>query len=307
MILPKRLKKGDTIGVVAPASPPDMKMLENGIEIIETMGFKVRRGKNLSKIHGYLAGSDQERVDDIHEMFLNPDIAGIICASGGYGSGRLADQLNYNLIAENPKVFWGYSDITYLHTAIRQETELVTFHGPMISSDAGRQDFHPISVRLFQQLAEPITLSYTEDDSPLTVLAEGEATGELVGGNLSLLVSTLGTPYEINTKDKLLLIEDVGEEPYRIDDMLNQLRLAGKLDEAAGIVVGSFTNVKPARKRKNTLYLEDVFEEYLTVLHKPVLSGFLIGHCSPNFSVPLGTHAKLSTEKKQLIIEPGVK
>lgn len=306
MIIPKRLKKGDTIGVVAPASPPEQKMLENGIEIIEKMGFKVKRSKNLFHIHGYLAGNDQERVDDIHEMFSDPEVAGIICASGGYGSGRLADKLNYNLIAENPKVFWGYSDITYLHTSIRQEAGLVTFHGPMISSDAGKQDFHPISVRCFQQLAEPTTLTYTEDDSPLTVLVEGEATGELVGGNLSLLASTLGTPYEIDTKDKLLLMEDVGEEPYRIDDMLNQLRMAGKLEDAAGIVVGSFTNVKPARKRKNTLYLEDVFKEYLTVLDKPVVSGFLIGHCSPNFSVPLGTSANLSSDKKQLIIEPGV-
>lgn len=307
MIIPKRLKKGDTIGIVAPASPPDMNLLQKGIEIIETMGFNVKRSNNLSKIHGYFAGTEQERLDDLHQMFRDPDVAGIICACGGYGSGTLAQGLNYDIIAENPKVFWGYSDITYLHTSIRQETGLVTFHGPMVSSDAGKQDFHPISVRMFQQLAEPTTLTYTTEDSPLTVLAKGEASGELVGGNLSLLVSTLGTPYEIDTKDKLVLIEDVGEEPYRIDDMFNQLKLAGKFEDAAGIVVGSFTGVKPARKRKNTLYLEDVFKEYLSILNIPVVSGFLIGHCSPNFSVPLGTKARLSSEKKQLVIEPGVK
>src|SRR5690606_23975081 len=146
--------------------------------------------------------------------------------------------------------------------------------------------------KMFQQLFEPMELHYTEEISPLTIIAGGIAQGELVGGNLSLLANTIGTKFEIDTKGKLLFIEDVGEEPYRVDGMLNQLRMAGKLADAAGIVIGDFSDVEP-KKQQKTLSLDEVFRHYLGGLEKPVVEGFKIGHCEPHFAIPLGVEAKL--------------
>ncbi|MGI8313885.1 S66 peptidase family protein [Halobacillus mangrovi] len=305
MILPKRLQKGDTVGVIAPASPPNLENLEKAIPFLENLGLQVKVGPNVSKTYGYLAGTDQERLDDLHAMFTDSDVSGIICAGGGYGTGRIVSSINFDLIKSNPKTFWGYSDITYLHTAIRQKTGLVTFHGPMLSSDVGKDSFEERSRAMFQQLFQPETLQYTESFSPLQTISDGEAEGELVGGNLSLLVNTMGSPYELDTKGKLLLIEDIGEEPYRVDSFLSQLKLAGKLKEAAGIVVGDFSEAEP-KKRDQSLTLEDVYDYYFSRLNKPVVSGFKIGHCQPHFAVPLGAKATLSSSSKTLTIEPGV-
>ncbi|WP_026570755.1 S66 peptidase family protein [Sediminibacillus terrae] len=306
MKLPNRLKAGDTVGLIAPASPPNPANLEKGIAFIESLGLNVKIGEHSNDRYGYLAGTDANRLTELHEMFRDPRIAGIICMCGGYGTARIADKIDYQLIAANPKVFWGYSDITFLHTAFQQCSDMVTFHGPMVSSDIGEAEFDPLSRQMFNQLFEPTKILYSEEIAPLEVIAEGEAQGELTGGNLSLLCSTLGTPYEIETAGKLLLIEDIDEEPYRIDGMLNQLRLAGKLEQAAGIVVGDFKNAVP-KKRKNSLTLEQVLNDYLADLGIPVVKGFRIGHCQPHVAVPLGVQANLSSSGKTLAIEPGVR
>ncbi|MDC3424487.1 LD-carboxypeptidase [Aquibacillus sp. 3ASR75-11] len=305
MLLPKRLHIGDTIGIIAPASPPNLENLEKGIIFLKSLGLHVKLGKHVTSTYGYLAGTDQKRLDDVHDMFRDNSISGIICASGGYGTARLASQIDYDVIMKNPKIFWGYSDITFLHTAIRQQTDLVTFHGPMVSSDIGTKDFATLSKKMFKQTFEPTHLAYTEAISPLQVLSDGEAIGPLVGGNLSLLISTLGTKFEINTSGKLLVIEDIGEEPYRIDSYLNQLKMTRKFDDAAGIVVGDFNNAIP-KEGKSSLTLEEVLQDYFADLNIPVMSGFKIGHCSPHFSVPLGAMAKLSSVDKTLQIQPGV-
>ncbi|WP_148350228.1 S66 peptidase family protein [Thalassobacillus devorans] len=305
MVLPNRLHKGDKVGVIAPASPPNIDQLNKAIPFLESLGLEVVIADHVEDVHGYLAGTDEERLADVHDMFARPDIKGIFCAGGGYGTGRIADKIDYELIRKNPKIFWGYSDITYLHTAIRQKTGLVTFHGPMLSSDIGKDDFHDESKTMFHQLFFSQPLTYNESLAPLTVIAEGEGRGELTGGNLSLLVSTLGTPFEVDTKGKLLLIEDIDEEPYRIDGMLNQLRLSGKFHDAAGIVVGDFMNAEPS-KRKASLSLSQVLKDYLSGLAKPVVAGFKIGHCQPHFAIPLGVEAELSSNGT-LKISPGVK
>jgi len=302
---PTRLQKGDTIGIIAPSSPPNMENLQRSLAFIEQLGLNVKMGKHVENIHGYLAGTDDERLEDLHDMLADPNVKGIICAGGGYGAGRYADRIDFQLMAEQPKILWGYSDITFLHTTIGQFANVVTFHGPMLASDVGKETFHELSARMFGQLFEPIELHYTETISPLTAINGGVAQGELVGGNLSLLVSALGSKYEIDTRGKLLLIEDVDEEPYKVDAMLNQLRLAGKLQEAAGIVVGDFARAEP-KKRKTTLTLEEVFQHYLGDLGKPVVSGFKIGHCEPHFAVPLGAEARLDGDGKTLTILPGV-
>ncbi len=304
MIRPEKLQKGDHIGIVAPAGPIDIEKLKAAVPFLEQLGLRVVLGKYVQKTNGYLAGTDQERLDDLHDMFANPSIKAIFCARGGYGTGRIASKLDYELIKNNPKIFWGYSDITYLHTSIRQKTGLVTFHGPMATSDIAKDDFDELTASRFNQLFDPEAFTYTEQISPLHVISPGKAEGELVGGNLSLIVSTLGTPFEMDTKGKIVLIEDIGEEPYKVDGMLNQLEVSGKLADAAGFVVGDFANAAPTLD--SSLTLTEVLNEYFHALNKPVLSGFKIGHCFPHVAVPLGVKASLSSNKKTLEVDPGV-
>lgn len=304
-IKPQRLQKGDTVGIIAPASPPNLENLQRAICFLEVeLGLRVKLGLHLKREYGYLAGKDNERLEDLHNMFLDKDVKAIICACGGYGTARIASEIDYEVIKSNPKIFWGYSDITFLHTAIHQQTGLITFHGPMLASDIGKAGADVISKQFFKQLFEPQQITYSEQISPLEVLVEGEAIGSLVGGNLSLLTSTLGTPYEIDTRGKLLLIEDINEEPRSVDRMLNQLHMAGKLQDAAGIIVGDFHDCDP--KREKTLRLDEVIEHYTRLAGKPAIKGFKIGHCSPHISVPLGTTAKLNTAEKQLIVDSGI-
>lgn len=303
-LTPKRLKRGDTIGIVSPSSPPNQESLERSFAFLEELGLKWKIGGHVKDINGYLAGEDDDRLADIEAMFADPEIDGIICAGGGYGSARYADRLDYQLIRENPKIFWGFSDITFLHTAIAEYSDLVTFHGPMLASCVGKDTFSELSAKLFRQLFEPMELHYTEDISPLRTLSGGVVSGELTGGNLSLLASGIGTKFEIDTKGKILLIEDVGEEPYRIDNLMNQLRLSGKFADAAGIVIGDFADSAP--KKEPSQSLEEVLEFYTASLGKPVVSGFKIGHCEPHFAVPLGAKARLDADEKTLTILPGV-
>jgi muramoyltetrapeptide carboxypeptidase len=303
-IKPLRLNKGDTIGVIAPASPPNKDNLKRSLSFLEELGLKVKMGDHVYDQYGYLAGKDEDRLADLHKMFLDKEIKAIICAGGGYGTGRIASQIDYSLIINNPKIFWGYSDITFLHTAIRQQTGLVTFHGPMLASDIGKEDADPLSKQYFSQLFEPFVLDYPEGVSNLETLADGNASGILTGGNLSLLASTIGTPYEIDTKNKLLLIEDINEEPRAVDRMLNQLHMAGKLEDAAGLIIGDFNNCVP--QRDLSLELDEVLDTYIKKVNKPALKGFNIGHCSPHISVPLGVKAELDATNKKLTIESGI-
>ncbi|MEH7885303.1 LD-carboxypeptidase [Bacillus sp. JJ1609] len=304
LIKPERLKKGDTIGIIAPASPPNKENLERGLKFFADLGLKYKLGKSLYREYGYLAGSDEERLADLHEMFQDDEVKGIICAGGGYGTARIASAIDYKVISRNPKIFWGYSDITFLHTAIRQQTGLVTFHGPMIASDLGKADANPISKDQFKQLFQPTELRYTDSTSELDELVSGIAEGALVGGNLSLLSSTMGTKFEIDTAGKILLIEDINEEPRAVDRMLNQLYMAGKLQDAAGLLVGDFNNCVP--ERELSLSLEEVLDHYIKLAGRPAMKGFNMGHCSPHIAVPFGIHARLDTESKTLIVESGI-
>lgn len=306
-IKPAQLVPGDRIGVVAPASTGSSEQAIKAAQYLESLGFQVEFGQSLNRAYGYLAGTDQERADEIHQMFADKQIDGIFCVRGGYGSPRIADLLDYDLIAANPKVFWGYSDITFLHVAMYQKAGLITFHGPMLSSDIGAADVHPMTLQTLEQVMLPKRMEYTEAIAPLQVLVEGEAEGELIGGNLSLLVSTLGTPFEVDTKGKLFFIEEIEEEPYRVDRMLNQLRQAGKFDDATGIMICDFHDCGP-KKRQVSLTLDQVFEDHIIPAGKPTLSGFKIGHCSPTLAVPIGVEARMSTYEKSLIcLELGVR
>lgn len=303
---PSHLSKGDTVGIIAPAGPVDEEKLKRAIPFLESLGLHVRVGEHVYKNNGFIAGTDKERINDFHEMIADPSIKAVFCARGGYGTGRIASELDYELIRTHPKIFWGYSDITYLHTAIRQQTGLITFHGPMIASDVSSEQFDEQSAHSFKQLFSPNAITYDETISPLRVISEGKVTGNLVGGNLSVFMSTLGTPYEINVKDCILLIEDIGEDPYQVDGLCNQLKQSGKLDEVAGIVIGDFrSRTLDQSVRSEEFYF--IFEHYFSHINKPVIAGFQIGHCFPNIGIPLGSRATLSSEPINLHIEQGVK
>lgn len=304
-MIPNRLQRGDLVGVIALASPPCMENLEKGLQFLTTLGLQVRLGKHMKQVNGYLAGTDSERVTDFHDMVVDPDIRAIFLARGGYGTGRLANKIDYDLIRKNPKIIWGYSDMTYLHTTIRQRSNLVTFHGPMIESDLAKSNIDQQTKQMFQQLFAPMSIYYSESISSLQVIVSGEASGELIGGNLTVLTSTFGTSFEIDVKDKIVFMEDIDEEPYRIDAMLNQWKLANKFSEAAGILVGNFA--LPTPMKKPSLKLSEVLDNYLGDLTCPVMSGLSIGHCFPHISIPLGVQANIKTKQKIVTIAPGVK
>lgn len=301
---PKRLQRGDVVGVIAPASPPRIHELQRGVKFLQQLGLQVVLGKHIFKSHGYLAGTDDERLADFHDMIADSKVKAIFSARGGYGTARFAERIDYELIKQHPKIIWGYSDMTYLHLAIQQRSNIITFHGPMIASDLGQHHVNTITKQSVNQLFAPMSIWYSEAISRLQVIVNGKASGQLIGGNLTLITSTLGTPFEIDTIGKILLIEEIGEHPYQVDRMLNQLRLAGKLDEVAGIVVGDFSSITTS---KLSLSLQDVLDHYFKTLLCPVMTGFKIGHEALNIGVPLGAQAMLDTKTKTMIVQPGVK
>jgi len=307
-IKPEGLKKGEAIGIIAPASPCfDESKLERGKQVLEELGYKVVLGKNLFRRNGYLAGSDKQRQEDLMWMFCNKNVKAIICLRGGYGSIRLLSSLDYKTIQENPKILVGYSDITALHLAIHKKTKLVTFYGPMIALEIVNANF------LYSYTCKQMLKALTSEESfkeiggcssetPIQVITKGIATGELIGGYLSQIIATLGTPYEIETKGKILFFEEMGKEPYQIDCMLTQLLLAGKLQNTVGIAIGELVDCKSRGRFSCSFTLEEVLQDRLACLGIPVLSGLCFGHGKYKATIPLGIKALLDTEKKSLAI-----
>ncbi|AFH64047.1 S66 peptidase family protein [Paenibacillus caseinilyticus] len=306
MIRPPQLKAGDTVGITAPASCGDREGILRASAVLERLGLKVRVGETLSLKHGYLAGEDEVRAAELNAMFADDEIRAVFCARGGYGSGRIAPLLDYEAIRANPKIFWGYSDITFLHAAIGRRAGLITFHGAMLVCLAEGEP-HPVTLEGFGQLFEPKLLRVGREDAPLAALVGGTAYGRLAGGNLTLLASTLGTPYEIDTRGRIVLLEDIGEEPYRLDRMLNQLQQAGKLSAAAGFLIGDFRDCGPV-KRRESFTAAEVIAHYIRAAGRPALSGLPIGHSVPHFAVPLGALLKVDgDEGTAQWLEPGVR
>lgn len=296
----KRLKAGDTIGMIAPASPSECSKVEKAVKYLENMGYKVKTGESVYSSRGYLAGSDELRAQDINSMFADNEVDAVFCLKGGYGSQRLLDMVDFELIRNNPKIFMGFSDITALLNAIYQQCGLITFHGPMGGDFAGGLG-KPTKSAMKRALESTDPIGELPNPEIPGVLCEGKAKGVLVGGNLSIVAASLGTPYEIDTADKILLLEDVFEEPYSIDRMLTQLRLAGKLRDAAGIILGDWGNTVPEEPEKS-LTLDEVFDDIFKDIGKPVLTGYKIGHCKPNLTVPIGAEAVVDTCSRSVYI-----
>lgn len=302
---PKALKPGDVIGLAAPASPVDKpEKVDASVRKLEEFGFRVKVGRSCREKYGYLSGPDEVRAEDINSMFDDREVDGIMCLRGGYGTPRILDRLDYDIIRRNPKVFVGYSDITAIHIAINQLCGLATVHGPMPSSDM-LEDFDEFSKCSFFRTVmcnEPLGELKNPPETDITSLVGGKSRGVVVGGNLSLIAATIGTPYEINTRGKLLLLEEVDEEPYSIDRMLTQLRLSGKLDDCCGIILGDWRNCD-AKDPERSLTLEEIFENDIKPLGKPIISNFKAGHCKTKVTVPLGVDAVLDADNGRLFIE----
>ncbi|GHU72047.1 peptidase U61 [Clostridia bacterium] len=302
MIKPCALKPGSTLGIVGPSSPVDPADLYNAKRCLEDIGYTVILGDSCTKAYGYLAAIDDIRAGDLNRMFSDAAVDAVVCMRGGYGAMRLLDRLDYAAAAEHPKPLIGFSDITALHIAYGKFSSLVTFHGPMpVSSfkDGGLDSIEQDSFDRTLKRAEP--MGTVPSAFPLFTIREGVAEGMLVGGNLSLITGLLGTPYELDTADRILFIEEVGEKSYAVDRMLTQLRLAGKLDACAGIVLGDFTGCGESMRGYN-LPLSQIFEDILKPCCKPILGGFSIGHCSHNVTLPLGVAARLDADARTLTI-----
>ena len=304
MLKGKALKFGDTIGIVAPSGPSDAETIDIAKSNLEKLGFKVVMGNTCYKKYHYFSGNDDERALDINEMFSNKNINAIFCTRGGYGAIRILNKINYDMIRKNPKIFVGYSDITSIHTSINRFCHLITFHGPMLTSDM--DDFKTFTKEsLFKSIMnkEPVGSLINPDNIEIKCLVPGKAEGEITGGNLSLVCASIGTPYEIDTKGKILFLEDLNEEPYMIDRKLMQLLLSGKLSECSGIILGDYKNCEAKKHPDRSFTLSDVFNGIIKPLNKPTIYNFKSGHCSPKITVPLGAEAELDADNCSVLIK----
>jgi muramoyltetrapeptide carboxypeptidase len=309
---PRALRQGATVGLITPStyvSDPDrLAMAERTLKYFD---LKPKFGKNVRKRNGYLGGSIEERLEDLHSMFADSSVDAVFAIRGGYGSGQLLDRINYDLLRKNPKIFLGYSDITAMHLAIQKRAGLVTFHGPVALSEFSLYTQQHFRRALFDTtplgaVTNPPEANALRPSHTLRTIRGGKARGPLVGGNLTLISTTMGTPFEIDTRGRILLIEDIDEQPYSIDRMLTQLRLAGKLDAAAGVVFGECNLCRPRDYKPafdSTLSFGEVLDEILGKLRIPVLSGLTFGHTDDQLTLPLGVMATLDADKGELVIE----
>lgn len=305
---PRRLKKGDTVGIIAPSSNPfEEGHIEFTKKYLSDLQLNFKLGKYVFASHSDFAGTDEQRLDDFHVMWSDDQVDAIFALRGGNGCARLLPKLDFDLIARKPKIFIGYSDITGLLIPIHQKTGLITFHGPTAGSFfEAEYTYEYFRKALMSKKAIGVVEDPPEDEwkpkYPPTrlIISPGFAVGRLTGGSLTLIRQLMGTPFEINTEGKLLFIEDVGEEPFSIDSMLCQLLLAGKLQKCAGIIFGESVDCKPGNSRRKQVTLnysvERVLRDRLSSLGIPVVYGFRFGHGIEKFTLPLGITASLDAE-----------
>lgn len=302
----KRLKKGCTIGLISPSSPENPEKIKESIHTLKNYGFNIKEGNYLYEKRGYLAGEDKERAQDFMDMFEDRQVDMVLCMRGGYGSMRILPFIDYEIVKNNPKIFIGYSDITTLLNTLNSKCNLITFHGPMGNSNFNDSDtlgsFLTTLMNGYRpyKLLNPLGINLTRNIG-------GKASGKIVGGNLSLITATLGTPYEIDTKDNILFMEDINEQPYVIDRMLTQLHLSGKLKQCSGFIIGQFTGCSLPNYERSLTTNEVMLDRVLS-LNKPTLSNFMCGHDYPNLTLPIGAKGEIDCDRGEInILEPVVK
>ena len=292
LIKPSALKTGDTIAICSPAGAVwDDAQIEKFVSILENSGFQVKRGQTLKEKYGYFAGTDEFRASEINKFFLDKNVNAIFCMKGGWGCARILDKLNYEAIKNNPKVIMGFSDITSLLIAINAKTGMATYHGPV--GNSGWNDFTIKYVKEVLVDKKIVSYAYPEEETDkFYTINPGKAIGILVGGNLTVLASMIGSEYLPDWKNKILFLEETGEEPYRIDRMLTQLKLAGVLKNISGFVFGKCVKCE-AEEPEKAFTLQQVLEQHIKPLGIPAFYGAMIGHIVNKYTVPIGINAEI--------------
>jgi muramoyltetrapeptide carboxypeptidase len=314
LIKPPRLRRGDVVGLIAPGGYTSDAAIDKAVQHIESLGFRVKLGTYLRDVWGNYGGTVAARIADLHAMFRDPDVKAIWAIRGGSGCISLLRHLDYRLIRTHPKILLGYSDITALHLAIHRHAGLVTFHGPVASSTPS--DYateHLLAVLTAPRESYTIPMSLDNDrralDEPwyaTRTVHGGVAEGPLIGGNLSLVSALAGTPYAADFTGGLLFIEEVNEEPYRIDRWMTQLDLAVGFDKAAGVMIGICENCGPQGDGPS-LTLDETLDVHLQPLHVPAVTGYSFGHIRNQFTIPVGIRGRLDTEARTVtLLEAGV-
>jgi muramoyltetrapeptide carboxypeptidase len=302
-ILPKPFQKGDLVGLISPsAATAERIQFDFAKESLEAMGLKVKLGENLKNRRGHLAGTDEERAKDLNGMFADEAVKAVICIRGGSGAARILDKIDYKSIQKNPKPLLGYSDITALHCAIYSQTGLITFHGPN-----GTGSWNSFNVGQFERMFFEKALMQFENEqvkgddlivkqNRIQVIRPGKAKGRILGGNLTVLTAISGTPYYPDFKDAILFIEDISEDPYKIDRMMSTLKLNGTLGKIKGFIFGQCTDCTPGGGY-GSLTLDDIFDDYILPLNIPAYKGAMIGHVAKQFIVPNGAEVEMDSDK----------
>ena len=299
----KKISKGSTIGVLSPAYIPMKERVVNGVRYLEEMGYKVKLSNNINQKYGYFAGTDKERVDDIHQLFADNEISALLAARGGWGTLRFLDKLDFDLIKNNPKPFIGYSDITTLQLAIWTKTGMGSISGPMCAVEMGK-GIHEFTEKHFWNYLNnnesDYNINLTETKSK--ILCEGIAKGILLGGCLSLVSFIMGTPYCPDFNNAILFLEDVGEKPYKIDRYFAHLKQTGVFDKISGLILGDFLDCED-EDDESAFSIQSIIEEYFSDASYPVIQNFPYGHGDVKISMPIGANAILDTKKQKLVFE----
>ena len=296
-VKPPALQPGDTVGIIAPASNIQRDLLEAGVRRLRELGYRTSFLPSIFEQDVYFAGSIERRMREFEEMFDRPDVRAVVCARGGYGANYLLEAIDLERLRSHPKIFVGYSDITTLLTYFADALGMVTFHGPMVAKDFSHPD--GVHVPAWENALGGSAGWSLEEFSPLKVLVEGAGEGVLYGGCLSMLVASLGTPYEIRTEGTILFLEDVGVKPYQIDRMLMQLKLGGHLDQVRGMIFGEMLDCRQSPSQDYTL--QEVIMRIVGQLGVPVAFGVKSGHVSGgNITLPFGVKAKLTARANEV-------
>lgn len=302
ILKPPRLKVGDTVGLINPASPIEPKDIEQVTKTLAGLGLKVKLGAHILDRYGYLAGTDANRAADVNAMFADSSVQAILTLRGGWGCNRILPLLNYDRYRTSPKILMGYSDITALLLAIYARSGIVTFHGAV-----GTSTWNPFTVDYVRRIlfkGEAVTLqnpprnrdNLTTTPIPVETITPGKARGKLVGGNLSVLAAMVGSAYLPSWKQTILFVEEIGEDPYRVDRMLTQLKLAGILPQIAGFIFGQCTNCVP-KDQEDSLTLAQVLKDHIQPLGIPAWYGSMLGHIKDKFTVPVGVDVEIDANQ----------
>ena len=294
---PPPLKNGDTIAVIAPCSAAAEDRVEKGLAYLKDKGFTVKIANNLTSSNGYMAGTREERISSLHKFWADPEVKALFCVRGGYGIQRILPDLNYELFRSDPKILVGYSDISALSCSILAKSNVITYSGPMVASDMGGE-FDPFSEEMLWRALMGNPKIPNPPNQPLIVYRKGQAEGFLIGGTLTVLLPYLRTSYMPNLKGAILVLEDIGENPGRLNRHFHHLKFQGVFDQISGLVLGEFTDCF-TEDEDSIESLKHILDSALEGYDFPVLMNLAYGHIKTRVTLPFGAMAKINTDPPQ--------